>query len=404
MPHAIADVELGEPLPTIKLSANEAGLALLLRMADRPIGFFIEELRPGTALLPHELGHLISRRARLDIVRANLHEELHGPFPRASAVDLTVAVCTRDRASLLRDCLESVLADRNGRGRFRVLVVDNAPSDSQTRDLVTLLPDVEYTLEPKPGLDFARNRALSEAKTEFLAFIDDDVVVDRGWLAGLEEALGAHPDLGGVTGQVLPYELATDSQVMFEQHCSFRRGFQQVRYAGQVREGNSLYPTGPGMFGAGCNMVFRCDVLRQLGGFDEALDTGPPLPGGGDLDIFYRLIRAGYPLIYEPRLLVFHRHRRERHKLRRQYWSWGTGFMAFWHKTYRFDVDLRPRLRRMMAWWLRNQLGDLRKSLRSESRMPADMALAQLAGGLLTVGWKYPWSCRRTERIKKRSP
>lgn len=403
MPYAIADVELSEPLSTIRLSANEAGLAVLLRMADRPIAFFLEELPPGTALLPHEFGQLISRRARLDIVRANLHDELRGSPRRASPVDLTVAVCTRDRAGLLQHCLESVLSVRD-KERFRVLVVDNAPSDGRTRDLVASLPEVSYTVEPRPGLDFARNRAISEARTEFLAFLDDDVVVDHGWLTGLQEAIGAHPDLGGVTGQVLPYELATDSQVAFEQHCSFRRGFDQTRYVGQVREGNSLYPTGPGMFGAGCNMVFRSDVVRELGGFDEALDTGPPLPGGGDLDIFYRLIRAGYPLVYEPRMLVFHRHRRERHKLRRQYWSWGTGYMAFWHKAYRFDVDLRPRLRRMMVWWIWDQLGDLKKSLLGRSRMPADMVLAQLAGGLLSVAWKYPWSRHRTKRIKKRCP
>ena len=56
-------------------------------------------------------------------------------------------------------------------------------------------------------------------------------------------------------------------------------------------------------------MVLRTVAVRELGGFDEALDTGPPLPGGGDLDIWSRLARAGHPLVYEPRLLVFHRHR-----------------------------------------------------------------------------------------------
>jgi hypothetical protein len=39
-------------------------------------------------------------------------------------------------------------------------------------------------------------------------------------------------------------------------------------------------------------MILRRDLLLEIGGFDEALDTGKPLPGGGDLDIFYRVIRA----------------------------------------------------------------------------------------------------------------
>ena len=96
-------------------------------------------------------------------------------------------------------------------------------------------------------------------------------------------------------------------------------------------------------------MVLRRELVLELGGFDEALDTGPPLPGGGDLDIFHRVVAAGAPLVYEPRMLVFHRHRREHEALRRQYWSWGDGFMAFLAKTYAADPAMRPRVRAMRA-------------------------------------------------------
>ena len=84
-----------------------------------------------------------------------------------------------------------------------------------------------------------------------------------------------------------------------------------------------------GSFGAGCNMVFRREAVLALGGFDEALDTGPPLPGGGDLDIFYRVARAGAADRLRARMLVYHQHRQDRDALRRQYWTWGPGFMAF---------------------------------------------------------------------------
>ena len=62
-----------------------------------------------------------------------------------------------------------------------------------------------------------------------------------------------------------------------------------------------VYPYGPGRFGAGCNMAVRRDVARRLGGFDEALDTGPPLPGGGDIDLFHRVLRQGLPLAVNPK-------------------------------------------------------------------------------------------------------
>ena len=93
----------------------------------------------------------------------------------------------------------------------------------------------------------------------------------------------------------------------------------------------------PEFSATGCNMAFRRDVLLEIGGFDEALDTGAPLPGGGDLDIFYRIIRAGYVLVYEPSYMVFHEHRESVSALRRQYYTWGLGLMAFVEKSYRND-------------------------------------------------------------------
>ena len=68
---------------------------------------------------------------------------------------------------------------------FEVLVIDNAPSDDATAELVKTFPGVRYVPEPRPGLDFARNRAWIEATGELIAYLDDDVIVDSGWLAGL---------------------------------------------------------------------------------------------------------------------------------------------------------------------------------------------------------------------------
>jgi hypothetical protein len=204
-----------------------------------------------------------------------------------------------------------------------------------------------------------------------------------------------------VTGLVLPAELVTRAQVLFERRGGFGRGFQKLRYAGQTLPGNPLYPTGAGIFGAGCNMVLRREVVQGLGGFDEALDTGPPLPGGGDLDIFYRVVRADHPLVYEPRMLVFHRHRREYEALRRQYWSWGEGFMAFVAKTYRSDPPQRPKLRRLVRWWFADQLGSLKRSVRRSTVLTPGLVLAELAGGVVGLTGTYARSRRRVARLRR---
>ena len=226
------------------------------------------------------------------------------------------------------------------------------------------------------------------------------MTVDAQWLAGLEEAVAEHPDAAAVTGLVVASELTTDAQVAFEAGGGFGRGCRKLRYAGPALPGNSLYPLGAGIFGAGCNMALRTDAVRALGGFDEALDTGPPLPGGGDLDIFFRVIHAGHALVYEPRMLAFHRHRADNAGLRRQYWSWGEGFMAYLDKTLRAEPALRPRGARLTVWWLRHQLREVAKSATARHPLNPDLTLAELAGGLAGMTGAYGRSRRRVERIR----
>jgi GT2 family glycosyltransferase len=255
-------------------------------------------------------------------------------------------------------------------------------------------------LEPRPGLDFARNRAWVEATGDLIAYLDDDVIVDSGWLAGLQEAFGENPDAGAFTGLVMPLSLDTPAQVLFEKGNGFRRGFDKKRF-GRELPGNPLYPCGAGIFGAGCNMALRRNVLREIGGFDEALDTGAPLPGGGDLDIFYRIIRAGHVLVYEPSYMVFHEHREAESALRRQYYTWGLGFMAFVGKSYRNDPSQRVRLRRLLIWWIADQISQLIKALRRKHVLPFSMILAEFCGGMVGIFGEYSRSLKRIATVRK---
>jgi GT2 family glycosyltransferase len=260
---------------------------------------------------------------------------------------------------------------------------------------------VRYTCEPVPGLDIARNRALRESETEVIAYIDDDAAPDRWWCEALVAAWAEHPDASAITGLVLPLELDTEAQVLFELMGGFGEGWQTVRYRGPTHEGSALYPFAAGGFGAGCNMSFRRSAALRAGGFDEALDTGPPLPGGGDLDMLHRIVRHGGTLIYEPSIVVFHRHRRERDALRRQYTSWGKSFMAFLVKCHRYDRAGRPAIRRTVRWWWRWQVGRLAGSLRRRSAVPPDLVMAELIGAAVGLMGEYGRSRRRMAKRQK---
>ncbi len=402
MPYRLLDLDLDHPIAAAPLAADEDGVAVLVRRAGRPLGFWMEPRPAGSEVSAAELAERAAAEVSANVVRQAAVAEVGTDAP-ATPPPVTIAVCTHGRPERLARCLGAIQALRvpPGAPAPDVLVVDNAPPDERTRELVDRAPGVRYAREPLTGLDFARNRAVHEATGTWLAFLDDDVVVDPGWLEGLAEAIAVHPDAAAVTGLVLPYALETEAQILFERSGGFRRGFRPLRYCGSTLPDTPLYPTGAGIFGAGANMAFRLDALRALGGFDEALDTGAPLPGGGDLDIFYRVIRSGEPLVYWPAALVFHEHRRELDALLWQYHSWGTGFMAFLTKAYRTDPPQRAKLRGMVGWWFRNQLRQLRASARGRHTLPPAMLLAELRGGIQGLAGEYGRSQRRVARIRQ---
>jgi len=400
----IREVDLRQLLPVIDVPAGHNGVAVVLRLDERPVGFLMEGARAGTRLTPEEIAAKILEQAGKQILSEKIYQQIRGPLPDRSFPTLDIAICTHNRADQLSRCLESLRGlgiPGNGSG-VGVLVIDNAPRDERTSRAVDDFPGVRYYMEPKPGLDFARNRAIRESSAELLAFLDDDVVVDRYWLQGLREAWAVNPDAAAFTGPILPLELETTAQVMFEKMGGFGRSFERVRF-GSVSADSPTYPCGAGMFGAGANMAFRRAILEELGGFDDALDTGAPLPGGGDLDIFYRIVRAGYVLVREPGFVVYHQHRREYRALRHQMWTWGLGSMAFLTKSWRTDPVARQKLQRWVLWWASYQFSKilvpfLRKNRKS---WPWDMVLAEIGGAIAGICGAYDRSLARVERLRR---
>jgi glycosyltransferase involved in cell wall biosynthesis len=412
MGYAIFDIEVTRPMSDLLLSPADTGAAILVRRKGVPIGFWMQEANGNRHLAADDLARRIGAELGVRIVAQTIRDEMTASSASTALPPVTIAICTKDRPEGVERLLQSlrpiVAGMPEGSGHLEILLVDNAPSDDSTRDLAGQWPEVRYVREPRPGLDFARNRALREARGEILAFLDDDVTADRYWLAGLADAWAANRDAAAFTGLVLPMELDTEAQIVFEQRGGFRRGFDRIRY-GPVLSGNPLYPSGAGSFGAGANMAFRTAVLRRMGGFDEALDTGAPVPGGGDLDAFYRIIRAGHVLVYEPRFLVFHQHRREMAALGRQYRrSWGFGFMCYLMKCIKSDPQRRIPLMRLIVWWFEDRLAhllrELKKSARGEGDLPPSMLLGELWGGVIGLLGGYARSQRRVEKIRKRFP
>jgi GT2 family glycosyltransferase len=392
-PFVVTEFDLLSPCESIEIPTGAFGLGVLIRHDGDPVGYCIRGVPPGSRVTPEQIVTWAAEDYSPIVLPQATVPEGGAGFP-----SLSVAVCTRNHPDLLERCLRgfSVLEGADG---IDILVVDNAPADDRTRAVVAQLPGVRYFREPVPGLDFARNRALAEARGELLAFIEDDAVVDRRWLAGLRRAWAANPDAGGLTGPILPYELRTPAQIFFEMRGGFGRSFQPVRF-GHKMENDPVYPCHAGIFGTGCNMVVRCDLLRQLGGFDEALDS-PPLPVSGDLDALFRLLISGAPLIYAPQMAVYHEHRRDYAALRKQMWHWGLGLMAFAEKHRNLGPPYRERFALLKRQWFNQKRREWLDAVFHPERKtgPPGLVAAEFLGGFAGLTGEYQ---RSVKRIRKR--
>ena len=231
----------------------------------------------------------------------------------SAPLPMTAAVCTRNRPVQLERALSSLLAQQPPPAE--VVVIDNAPSDGATRDLVCgRFTTAVYVHEPVPGLDVARNRALAAASHGIVAFLDDDAVAAPGWAAALYRTFD-DPAVGVCTGRVEALTLDGPGQRLFEANGGFSRGIRRIALpadADRPLHGRRAPLIAWAMsVGCGCSYAVRRSIGRELGGFDEALDLGPELPGGGDHDLLWRTLAAGHHVVYEPEALAWHEHRRE---------------------------------------------------------------------------------------------
>lgn len=315
---------------------------------------------------------------------------------------VSAAICTRDRPALLARALRS-LANQTSPAD-EVLVVDNDPPDEGTYRAVTSAGvGARYVTEGRPGLDFARNRALLESRGDIVAFLDDDAVAGNEWVAAIRGRFRSHRRAAAVMGRVEALSLDTEGQRLFEANGGFSRGEERVVLPRDARRRLHGLPAPLAAWaisvGSGCSMALRRASARAIGGFDEALDMGDFLPGGGDLDMVWRLLDAGAEVIYEPEAVAFHEHRHDRIAALSQVVEHNRSLIAVLAKGLR-----RTRGRRrwgvaaFLAWRLMKPGTRLARSAVGRDPLPAG-ALLRLWGACWRGLATYPAAQRRARTL-----
>lgn len=249
--------------------------------------------------------------------------------------DISVAISTLDRPDDLARCIEALLAGTQVPAE--IVVVDQSDDDATER-LVAAIPAgpcaVRHIRQRARGLGVAQNAAVAAATREVVAVTDDDCIPDPTWVATLAARFAADPGLAAVTGAVLPAE-AEGARV----HAVASRGSATARsFAGR---------TLPWLVGSGNNFCVRGDWYARIGGCDVRLGPGSPGQGAVDMDLFYRLLRAGGRIDYDPAAVVLHqRQTAAERRVRRAPYGFGMGVCAvLWLR----ERDLYA-LRVMASW------------------------------------------------------
>jgi glycosyltransferase involved in cell wall biosynthesis len=274
---------------------------------------------------PNDPESVLAALCRLDSPIATLPEHMRNPEGE-SRMSVSVAVCTHERPVELARCLESILSSLDH--AEEIIVIDNAPASSATRDVVARFEGVRYIREPRKGLSAARNAALASASCDIVAFADDDVTVHREWVGRIRGSF-ADPSVMVVTGLVLPAELETRAQRVFEQDLQFfHQGYRRRRFDSNFFQRTRGKGAPVWSIGAGANMAIRHTAYRLGYQFDTRLGPGVFGGCGEDSEYWYRLLYDGWTCLYEPSISVSHYHRRDLPALRRLAYQYMKGHVA----------------------------------------------------------------------------
>ena len=335
------------------------------------------------------LGHKIARRA--------VEQQISGPAADArlpADVPVSVIVPTCDRRDDLRRCLEALCAQVSAR-RLEILVVDNRPGRGPAREIARAFPPVTLIEEPRPGLSYARNAGLVAATGAILLTTDDDVVVPPDWIERLVAPF-VRAEVTAVTGNVLPLELASESQCRFEAYGGLGKGFERLEVnGGWFASIRGAVPTWH--LGATANAAFRASAIRDpaIGLMDEALGAGMPTGCSEDTYFFYRILKAGGTILYEPSVYVWHRHRTSMADMRAQIYSYSKGHVAYQLTTLSRDGDWRALVR--LGWSLpKAYIRRAIERVRGRSDYPLDLLALEVLGNL--AGPVALWRSRRRVR------
>jgi cellulose synthase/poly-beta-1,6-N-acetylglucosamine synthase-like glycosyltransferase len=222
---------------------------------------------------------------------------------------VTVVVPVRNRELTIQPLLESLQKLDYDRNKVEVIVVDGNSTD-KTREIVKKYP-VKLIVEKRKGLNLARNTGIKCTKGEIVAFTDSDCIVPPNWITKIVENF-KDPQVSCVGGSAKALDSDFISQYADNSIVRLMPFFTKREELEKVKP-FFRHP-------AGCNMAFRRKVAEEVGYFDENIQYG-----FDEVEFADRICRAGYKMVLDPDVVVWHKHRSTFKEFLKQNFQYGKG-------------------------------------------------------------------------------
>lgn len=208
----------------------------------------------------------------------------------ARDIDISAIIPTYNRRDLVVRAIQSVLAQT--RPVDEIIVVDDGSSDGTEAELASRFGErIRYVRQDNAGVSAARNRGMALAGGRYLALLDSDDVWHPDKTRQQFEWLEARPDFGMVLCDVEMEDSVQGTTRILHRRNAIR---EDGRVPAMVANDPSLVPS---------SIMFRREVYRDVGGFDESLPTAE------DIDFHLRIaLRWPIGVLEQPLVRIVHGH------------------------------------------------------------------------------------------------
>jgi len=236
----------------------------------------------------------------------------------------SIVIAVKNEIKYINRCLESVF-NQDFDWKYEVIVVDGMSTDGTYESLEKLQKKYDFKLFRNSKINAAagRNIGINNSKGKYIAFVDGDAIPARDWLMQIKK-LFEKKDVAGVGGPDLHPEDSSEKEKSIGRVMTspIARGgkinpstqhslMEEERYVEHI-------PT--------CNLCLKREVFDEVGFFDESFVKGQ------DLELNYRIVKAGLRLLYSPNINVVHYRKNHVRDFARQIFKWAKAKVAIIRK------------------------------------------------------------------------